>query len=157
MLKINTKAKNFTLLDQDGKSHTLSDYFGNFILIYFYPKDDTPGCTKEACSIGEKFPSFEKLKIKVFGISADSIKSHKKFADKYKLPFTLLSDESKKVLKAYGAIKEKSMFGNTFLGIQRMSYLIDEEGKILKVYKKVNPEKHADEVLEDIIEFSKKL
>lgn len=156
MLKINTKAKNFTLLDQDGKSHTLSDYFGNFILIYFYPKDDTPGCTKEACSIGEKFPSFEKLKIKVFGISADSIKSHKKFADKYKLPFTLLSDESKKVLKAYGAIKEKSMFGNTFLGIQRMSYLIDEEGKILKVYEKVNPEKHADEVLEDIKTYIKK-
>lgn len=156
MLKINTKAKNFTLLDQDGKSHTLSDYFGNFILIYFYPKDDTPGCTKEACSIGEKFPSFEKLKIKVFGISADSIKSHKKFADKYKLPFTLLSDESKKVLKAYGAIKEKSMFGNTFLGIQRMSYLIDEEGKILKVYKKVNPEKHADEVLEDIKKYIEK-
>ncbi len=156
MLKINTKAKNFTLLDQDGKSHTLSDYFGNFILIYFYPKDDTPGCTKEACSIGEKFPSFEKLKIKVFGISADSIKSHKKFADKYKLPFTLLSDESKKVLKAYGALKEKSMFGNTFLGIQRMSYLIDEEGKILKVYEKVNPEKHADEVLEDIKKYIEK-
>lgn len=156
MLKINTKAKNFTLLDQDGKSHTLSDYFGNFILIYFYPKDDTPGCTKEACSIGEKFPSFEKLKIKIFGISADSVKSHKKFADKYKLPFTLLSDESKKVLKAYGALKEKSMFGNTFLGIQRMSYLIDEEGKILKVYEKVNPEKHADEVLEDIKKYIEK-
>lgn len=156
MLKIKTKAKDFTLLDQDGKSHTLSDYFGNFILIYFYPKDDTPGCTKEACSIGEKFPSFEKLKIKVFGISADSVKIHKKFADKYKLPFTLLSDDSKKVLKAYGVLKEKSMFGNTFLGIQRMSYLIDKEGKILKVYEKVNPEKHADEVLEDIKIVSKK-
>lgn len=156
MLKIGSSAKNFTLLDQDGKSHTLSDYFGNFILIYFYPKDDTPGCTKEACSIGEKFPSFEKLKIKVFGISADSVKSHKKFADKYNLPFTLLSDENKKVLKMYEVLKEKSMFGNTFLGIQRMSYLIDKEGKILKVYEKVNPEKHADEVLSDIKELNGK-
>ncbi len=155
MLKVGTKAKDFTLADQDGETHTLSDYFGNWILIYFYPKDDTPGCTKEACMIGDVFPKFKKLKAKVFGISADSEKSHKKFADKYDLPFTLLSDGDKKVLKMYGALGEKSMYGKKYIGILRNSYLINPEGKIAKVYEKVNPEKHADEVLGDIKEFSK--
>ena len=155
MLKVGTKAKDFTLADQDGETHTLSDYFGNWILIYFYPKDDTPGCTKEACMIGDVFPKFKKLKAKVFGISADSEKSHKKFAEKYDLPFTLLSDPDKKVLKLYGALGEKSMYGKKYIGILRNSYLINPEGKIAKVYEKVNPEKHADEVLEDIKNFSK--
>ena len=155
MLKVGTKAKDFTLADQDGETHTFSDYFGNWILIYFYPKDDTPGCTKEACMIGDVFPKFKKLKAKVFGISADSEKSHKKFAEKYDLPFTLLSDPDKKVLKLYGALGEKSMYGKKYIGILRNSYLINPEGKIAKVYEKVNPEKHADEVLEDIKNFSK--
>ncbi len=155
MLKIGTKAKDFTLADQNGKPHTLSDYFGQWILIYFYPKDDTPGCTKEACMIGEVFPKFKKLKAKVFGISADSVKSHKKFAQKFDLPFTLLSDPDKKVLKLYGALGEKSMYGRKYIGILRNSYLINPEGKIAKVYEKVNPEKHAEEVLEDIKELSK--
>ena len=150
MLKIGTIAPDFELLDQDGKSHTLSGYIGNFVLIYFYPKDDTPGCTKEACSLRDDFPNFKKLKAKVFGISADSVKSHKKFAEKYDLPFTLLSDEKKSVLKKYKAIGEKSMFGKTFLGIKRMSYLIDKEGKIVKVYEHVKPEVHAEEVLRDL-------
>lgn len=150
MLKIGTIAPDFELPDQDGKSHTLSGYIGNFVLVYFYPKDDTPGCTKEACSLRDDFPNFKKLKAKVFGISADSVKSHKKFAEKYDLPFTLLSDEKKSVLKKYKAIGEKSMFGKTFLGIKRMSYLIDKEGKIVKVYEHVKPEVHAEEVLRDL-------
>ena len=150
MLKIGTIAPDFELPDQDGKSHTLSGYIGNFVLVYFYPKDDTPGCTKEACSLRDDFPNFKKLKAKVFGISADSVKSHKKFAQKYDLPFTLLSDEKKSVLKKYKAIGEKSMFGKTFLGIKRMSYLIDKEGKIVKVYEHVKPEVHAEEVLRDL-------
>ena len=150
MLKIGTIAPDFELPDQDGKSHTLSGYIGNFVLVYFYPKDDTPGCTKEACSLRDDFPNFKKLKAKVFGISADSVKSHKKFAEKYDLPFTLLSDEKKSVLKKYKAIGEKSMFGKTFLGIKRMSYLIDKEGKIVKVYEHVKPEFHAEEVLRDL-------
>lgn len=150
MLKIGSLAPDFELLDQDGKSHKLSDYIGNFVLIYFYPKDDTPGCTKEACMIRDDFPNFKKLKAKVFGISADSVKSHKKFAEKYNLPFTLLSDEQKVVLKKYKAIGEKSMFGKTFLGIKRMSYLIDREGKISKVYENVKPAIHAEEVLSDL-------
>lgn len=155
MLKLGTKAKDFTLLDQDGRSHTLSDYFGQWILIYFYPKDDTPGCTKEACSIGEVFPKFRKLKAKVFGISADSVKSHKKFAEKFDLPFTLLSDTDKKVLAMYGVLGEKSMYGKKYIGILRSSYLIAPSGKIARAYEKVNPEKHAEEVLGDIEMLSK--
>lgn len=155
MLKVKTKAKDFTLADQDGKMHKLSNYFGKWILIYFYPKDDTPGCTKEACMIGDSFPKFKKLKAKVFGISADTEKSHKKFAEKYDLPFTLLSDPDKKVLKLYGALGEKSMYGRKYIGILRNSYLVNPEGKIAKVYEKVNPEKHAEEVLVDIKEFSR--
>ncbi len=153
ILKLKSKAPDFELLDQDGKSHKLSDYKGNFVLIYFYPKDDTPGCTKEACMLRDDFPSFKKIKAKILGISADSVKSHKKFAEKYNLPFTLLSDEKREVLKKYGAIKEKSMFGKTFLGIQRMSYLIDKEGNVAKVYENVKPAVHAEEVLEDLKEF----
>lgn len=150
MLKIGNKAKDFKLLDQDGKEHKLSDYLGNFVLIYFYPKDDTPGCTKEACMLRDDFPNFKKIKAKIFGISADSVKSHKKFVEKYNLPFTLLADEKKEVLEKYGAMKEKSMFGKTFLGIKRMSYLIDKEGKIAKIYENVKPAIHAEEVLKDL-------
>ena len=153
ILKLKSKAPDFELLDQDGKSHKLSDYKGNFVLIYFYPKDDTPGCTKEACMLRDDFPNFKKIKAKILGISADSVKSHKKFAEKYNLPFTLLSDEKREVLKKYGVIKEKSMFGKTFLGIQRMSYLIDKEGNVAKVYENVKPAVHAEEVLEDLKEF----
>lgn len=150
MLKIGNKAKDFKLPDQDGKIHKLSDYLGNFVLIYFYPKDDTPGCTKEACMLRDDFPNFKKIKAKILGISADSVKSHKKFVEKYNLPFTLLSDEKREVLEKYGVIKEKSMFGKTFLGISRMSYLIDKEGAVAKIYLNVKPETHAKEVIEDL-------
>ncbi len=150
LLPLKSKAPDFTLQDQDGNKHSLSDYLGSFVLIYFYPKDDTPGCTKEACMLRDDFPNFKKLEAKVLGISADSVKSHKKFAEKYQLPFTLLSDEEKTVIRAYGALGEKSMFGKKFLGIHRVSYLIDKKGNIVKVYDNVKPETHAEEVLVDL-------
>ena len=156
MLKINSKAPVFSLPDQKGKIHKLSDYLGQYILIYFYPKDDTPGCTKEACTIGEAFPDFKKMKCKVFGVSVDSVKSHKKFVEKYKLPFTLLSDEKKKVVKKYGVWQEKSMYGKKYMGTVRTSFMIDPKGKIAKIYEKVKPEIHAKEVLDDLKELKKK-
>ena len=143
-------APNFTLPDQDGKSHMLSSYNGQWVLIYFYPKDDTTGCTKEACAIRDMMPDFKKLKLQVFGISKDNMKSHKKFEEKYKLPFTLLSDEGKKVMNKYGVWGEKSMYGRKYMGTLRTSFLIDPKGKIAKIYQKVNPETHAEEILSDL-------
>lgn len=149
-LKINSKAPDFTLADQKGESHTLSDYRGQWVLVYFYPKDDTPGCTQEACMIRDNFPEFKKLKIQVFGISADSAKSHAKFADKYDLPFTLLADEDKKTIQAYGVWAKKKFMGREYLGILRTSLLINPKGKISKIYENVKPAEHAREVLEDL-------
>ncbi len=154
MIKINSKAPDFKLPDQDGKQHKLSDYQGQFVLIYFYPKDDTPGCTTEACTLRDNFPKFGKLKAKVFGISTDSIASHKKFADKYKLPFTLLADEDKKVVTKYGIWAEKSMYGRKYMGTLRNSYLVDPQGKIVRIYEKVKPAEHAQQVLNDLKELS---
>lgn len=134
-LKVGQKAPEFLLPDQDGKIHKLSDFLGKWVLLYFYPKDDTPGCTIEACSIRDSFVHFKKMKTIVLGVSADSVKSHKKFEERYKLPFPLLSDESKKTIKAYG------------VGIKRMSFLINPEGKISKIYEDVKPAAHAGEVL----------
>lgn len=136
--------------------HKLSDYLGKYVLIYFYPKDDTTGCTKEACAIRDDFYNFEKLKCEVLGISIDSVKSHKKFAEKYKLPFTLLSDEGKKVVEKYGVWQEKSMYGRKYMGTVRSSFLIDPKGKIVKIYEKVNSAIHAEEVLRDIKELKVK-
>ncbi len=155
-MEINKTAPDFTLPDQDGNKHKLSDYKGQWVLVYFYPKDNTPGCTTEACALRDNFPAFKKLKIQVFGISADSEKSHKKFVDKYQLPFTLLADEDKKTAKKYGVWEEKSMFGVKYMGILRNSYLINPDGKIAKIYEKVKPSAHAEEVLKDIKELSKK-
>ncbi len=151
-LSVGDQAPDFQLLDQQGKQHTLSDYQGQWVLLYFYPKDDTPGCTKEACSIAAEFPKFEKLKAKVFGISTDSVKSHEKFAKKYKLPFTLLSDEEKKVVARYGVWQLKKFMGREYMGTLRTSFLIDPKGRIAKVYEKVKPELHAGEVLTDLKE-----
>ncbi|MDQ5949187.1 MAG: thioredoxin-dependent peroxiredoxin [Patescibacteria group bacterium] len=156
MLKLNSKAPVFSLPDQKGKVHKLSDYLGQYVLLYFYPKDDTTGCTKEACAIRDGFPDFKKLKCKVFGISVDSVESHKNFAKKYDLPFTLLSDEKKKVVERYGVWQEKSMYGRKYMGTLRDSYLVDPKGKIVKIYEKVNPVDHADEVLSDLKSFLKK-
>lgn len=134
-------APDFTLLDQDRNPHKLSDYSSDYVLIYFYPKDDTPGCTKEACMIRDNYAEFEEKKIKVFGISADSPESHKKFIEKYHLPFTLLSDENKAVAKLYEA---------DGLFLKRISYLIGPGSQIIKFYPNVDPANHATEILADI-------
>ncbi len=145
-----TQAPLFCLFDQNNKQHCLSDYRGKWVLVYFYPKDDTPGCTKEACQIRDSWAEFEKLGAVVLGISGDSTSSHKKFEEKYKLPFPLLSDEDREVIQSFGALGEKSMFGKMFVGIKRESFLVDPEGKIAKHYKNVKPEIHAEEVLKDL-------
>lgn len=150
MPKLNSRAPSFKLLDQDGKVHNLKDYLGGFVLLYFYPKDDTSGCTAEACAVRDELPNFKKLKCKVFGISPDTVESHKKFANKYKLNFTILADPDKKVLEKYGVWREKSMYGRKYMGVVRSSFLIDPKGKIVKIYEKVKPETHAEEVLEDL-------
>ena len=149
-------AIDFTLPDQNGKLHKLSDYKGKWILLYFYPKDDTPGCTKEARVIRDAFPNFKKLKTVVFGISVDSIESHKKFAQKYNLPFVLLSDEKKEVVKKYGVWGKKTFMGRSYTGTKRISFLINPEFKIVKIYENVKPEIHADEVLNDLKLFNEK-
>jgi len=150
MLKENTQAPDFTLTDQDGKEHTLSDYRGRWILVYFYPKDNTPGCTKEACALRDVFPRFEGLQAQVFGISADSVEKHMRFAEQYNLPFPILADTEKTTIKAYGAFGTKKFMGREYEGIMRMSFLIDPEGMIQKIYEKVKPETHAEEVLKDL-------
>jgi peroxiredoxin Q/BCP len=152
---LNSIAPDFTLFDQDGKKHTLSHHRGAWVLLYFYPKDDTPGCTKEACMIRDALPSFGKLQAKVFGVSVDSVKSHKKFSEKYELPFTLLADEDKKIVHLYGVWSKKKFMGREYMGTLRTSFLINPEGRIVKVYEGVKPEIHAEEVLKDLKEFAK--
>lgn len=117
---------------------------------YFYPKDDTPGCTVEACTLRDNFPKFKKMKAVVLGVSADPVKKHAKFAEKYELPFTLLSDEKKEMLGAYGVWAKKKFMGREYMGILRNSYLIDPQGKIAKIYEGVKPKDHAEEVLQDL-------
>jgi peroxiredoxin Q/BCP len=148
--KVNTKAPDFTLPDENGKEHTLSEYRGKWVLLYFYPKDDTPGCTIEACTIRDQFKDFKKINADVLGVSADSVKSHKRFKDAYSLPFTLLADEQKEVVNLYGVYGEKKMMGKTYMGIRRTSFLITPDGSIKKVYEKVKPPIHAGEVIQDI-------
>jgi peroxiredoxin Q/BCP len=143
------QAPDFELLDQEGKTHRLSDETGRWVLLYFYPKDDTPGCTTEACAIRDAWAAFKKQGIVVWGVSTDSVKSHAKFAQKYDLPFTLLSDAEKTLVKKYGVWGSKKFMGREFLGTRRMSFLIDPKGKIAKVYEKVKPNEHAGEVLAD--------
>jgi peroxiredoxin Q/BCP len=147
---LHKKAPDFSLPDQEGKLHTLAAYKGKWVLLYFYPKDDTTGCTAEACAIRDGFPNFKKLQAVVLGVSADSVESHKKFASKYKLPFTLLSDPEKKVLLAYGVWAKKKFMGKEYMGILRSSFLIAPDGSIAKVYEKVKPALHAEEVLKDL-------
>ncbi len=150
MLQKGDNAPNFSLQDQNGDTHSLKGQKGNWVLVYFYPKDATPGCTTEACAIRDVYPEFGKLNCTVFGVSADSVESHKKFEEKQNLPFTLLSDPDREMVQAYGVWQEKSMMGKKFMGIVRSSYLVDPEGKIAKVYEKVKPAEHANEVLEDL-------
>lgn len=144
------KAPNFSLPDQNNKIHSLEDYKGQWVVVYFYPRDDTPGCTKEACGFRDKSQPYKDQNIIVLGISKDSVVSHKKFAEKYHLNFPLLSDESKKTIIAYGAWGEKKFLGKTFEGILRKTFLIDPTGEIRKTYDKVDVLNHADTILQDI-------
>ncbi len=150
MLTEGQKAPEFTLPDQDGVEHSLAEYKGKWVLLYFYPKDNTPGCTIEACTIRDQFKDFKKIDAVVLGVSTDSVKSHKKFADGFNLPFTLLADVNKEVVGKYGVFGEKKMMGRTYMGVKRSSFLIDPSGKVAKVYEKVKPETHAAEVLADL-------
>ncbi len=144
------KAPQFSLPDQDGVVHSLSDYKGKWVVLYFYPKDDTPGCTKEACTFRDLQETFNKKNAVIFGVSKDSVESHKKFSQKFKLPFPLLSDPSHEVISAYGAWGKKKFLGREFEGIMRNTYLINPQGEIEKTYEKVDPVKHIEEILADL-------
>jgi len=146
------KAPAFKLKNQDGKIISLSDLKRKPVVLYFYPKDDTSGCTKEACNFRDEFPKFGKMKAEIIGVSADSVESHKKFAEKYKLPFNLLSDEKKEILEKYGVWQEKSMYGRKYMGIVRTTFIIDSTGKIRKIFPKVKVENHNKEVMEALKE-----
>src|SRR6476659_2870072 len=148
MVKEGTAAPAFETTDANGEPVNLKDFRGKKVVLYFYPKDDTPGCTKEACSFRDGFSKFKKRGITILGVSPDSEKSHQKFTAKYKLPFTLLADTEHSISDAYGVYGEKKFMGRTYLGIKRMTFLIDEKGKIKKVFEKVKLEEHAREVLE---------
>lgn len=148
------KAADFRLPDQDRKMHTLSEYWGKWVILYFYPKDDTPGCTKEACNFRDNIDKFQKLGVVILGVSKDSVASHKQFADKYHLNFTLLSDESKETIKAYNAWGEKKFMGRIFDGVLRTTYLINPVGEIVKTYEQVNPLVHSGEILADLKTFA---
>lgn len=148
MLNEGDKAPNFTTKDQNGGTVNLSDYKGKKIVLYFYPKDDTPGCTKQACSFRDADDTYNAKGIKVFGVSTDDEKSHQKFISKYQLPFDLLADTDKQIVEAYGVWGEKSMYGKTYMGTNRKTFLIGEDGNIAKIFDKVNVSEHADEVLE---------
>jgi peroxiredoxin Q/BCP len=146
VLEVGQVAPPFSLADQDGTVRSLADVGGKWLVLYFYPKDDTPGCTKEACAFRDGLPRFEGLDAVVWGVSANDAKDHRKFADKYDLNFPLLVDPEKSMLEAYGAWTEKSMYGKTYMGVPRITYLIDPKGQVARVWPKVKPEEHADEV-----------
>jgi len=152
MLEVGNKAPDFSLLNQDEKKITLKDYVGQKVVLYFYPKDDTSGCTKEACSFSDDLPKFSKVDAVILGVSPDSVKSHKKFSEKYKLKFDLLADEEKKVIEKYDVWKEKSMYGRKYMGVERTTFIIDEKGKIKKIFNKVKVDGHNKEVLEALKE-----
>jgi thioredoxin-dependent peroxiredoxin len=152
MLKEGTTAPAFKTTDANGDIVSLKDLRGQKVALYFYPKDDTPGCTKEACSFRDAFAKFKKRGIAVFGVSPDSEASHKKFETKYKLPFTLLADTDRSIAESYGVWGEKKFMGRKYMGVLRTTFLIDEKGKIKKVFEKVKPEDHASEVLEAFAE-----
>ena len=151
-LNVGDKAPSFKLKNQDAKVISLADIKGKPIVLYFYPKDDTSGCTKEACNFRDEFPKFGKMKAEIIGVSADSVESHKKFAEKYKLPFNLLSDEKKEVVEKYGVWQEKSMYGRKYMGIVRTTFIIDPSGKISKIFSKVKVDEHNQEVMEALKE-----
>ncbi|MBK6878279.1 MAG: thioredoxin-dependent thiol peroxidase [Ignavibacteria bacterium] len=149
-LKVGDKAPAFSLLDDSGSKVSLNDLKGKRVVLYFYPKDDTSGCTKQACSFRDNIRVFEKNNTVVIGVSKDNIASHQKFKKKYDLPFTLLSDESTEMLTKYGVWKEKSMYGKKYMGVERTTFVIDESGKIKSIFNKVKVDGHTDEVLKSL-------
>ena len=150
MLEMGTKAPDFTLPDQNGDLHSLSEYKGKKIILYFYPKDNTPGCTKQACGFAERYPQFIEKGAVVLGISKDSVASHKKFEEKYGLPFTILSDPELVAIQAYDVWQEKKNYGKTYMGVVRTTYLIDEEGKIAKAFDKVKAADNPEQMLGEL-------
>ena len=150
MLEIGTKAPDFSLPDQNGKLHSLEEYRGKKVILYFYPRDNTPGCTKQACNFGELYPQFLEKGAVVIGVSKDSVASHKKFEEKYGLPFTLLSDPELSCIQGYDVWKEKKNYGKVSMGVVRTTYLIDEEGVILKAFGKVKAAENPAQMLECI-------
>lgn len=147
MLKVGMRAPDFTLADKDGKEHRLSDYRGERVVIYFYPKDNTPGCTREACAYSAADAQLKRRGVKLFGISRDSAASHSRFAEKYSLPFTLLSDPDARVASAWGVYREKKLYGKTSLGIIRSTFIVDPDGNIEFINEKVKPDTDPETVL----------
>ena len=147
MLEVGTKAPEFTLPDKDGNSVSLSDFLGKKVVLYFYPKDNTPGCTKQACAFAASYEGFKAKNVAVIGVSKDSVASHQKFAAKYDLPFLLLSDPELQAIQAYGVWQEKKLYGKVSMGVVRSTYLIDEQGVIARVMPKVKPDTNAAEIL----------
>ena len=150
MLEIGTKAPDFTLPDQDGNMHFLSEYRGKKVILYFYPKDNTAGCTKQACGFAERYPQFTEKGAVVLGVSKDSVASHKKFEEKYGLPFTLLADPELAAIQAYDVWQEKKNYGKTYMGVVRSTYLIDENGKIVKAFEKVKAADNPEQMLGEL-------
>ena len=150
MLAIDTQAPSFSLPDQNGQIHTLEEYRGKKVILYFYPKDNTAGCTKQACAFGELYPQFMEKGAVVLGVSKDSVASHKKFEEKYGLPFTLLSDEELEAIKAYDVWQEKNMYGKKTMGVVRTTYLIDENGVIVRAFSKVKAEENPQQMLDTL-------
>ena len=154
-MDINDKAPEFTLPDQNGEQVSLKDFRGKWVVLYFYPRADTPGCTIEACSFRDSFKRVEKIGAVVLGVSPDTAKDQKKFADKFDLPFTLVEDDDKKICNAYGVIQEKNMYGKKVMGVARTTFIIGPDGKIKHIFEKVKPEGHAEQVLEWLKEAQK--
>ena len=147
MLEVGMKAPEFTLSDKDGNAVSLSDFLGKKVVLYFYPKDSTPGCTRQACAFAQNHSNFEDKNVVVIGVSKDSVASHLKFAEKYELPFVLLSDPELQAIQAYGVWQEKKLYGKVSMGVVRSTYIIDEQGMIEKVMPKVKPDTNAAEIL----------
>ena len=150
MLQVGQKAPNFTLSDKDGSMVSLSDFLGKKVVLYFYPKDNTPGCSRQACAFASLYDGFKSKNVQVIGISKDSVSSHVKFAEKYNLPFIILSDKDLVAIKAYDVWHEKKMCGKVGMGVVRTTFIIDEEGNVSKIMNKVKPDTNAQEILDEL-------